>query len=401
MAALTQDIVGVRRAKTLFGLTGCHLVNDFYGMVFPVFLFSLIKAFGLSNLEAGLVTFANVFTSAIFQPTIGYYADLHQKRKTALTIGLGLCGVSMFILGLSGSYGYGVLLAAAVLLGLAGSAYHPQSTNMLAYFFPQSRGKASGIHGIGNGLGFVTVFLAGGLFIGALGWQQAAYVLVIPGLLAAVAATVLFEEPATIGGRGALKGISKPLLLLTIVSGFNMMVSMGFIAFVPTFFSAKGGLSVAASSILVAVMLLPVIGTQPLGGSLSDRLGRRTVILLSLIIATAALVAFSLVALFSSWSTWEVVLLSLLGSLLFSSIFFMPPVALMFASELAVGERRGTTVGVVWGVSIAMGSLTPPLVGGLSDSLGYPLAFLSLASLSVAGIVLALRLPLGKPSPRG
>src|SRR3990170_5865003 len=104
MASLTVDITGARKAKILYGLTGCHLVNDFYSMIFPVFLFSLIRAFGLSNLEAGIITFANVFTSAIFQPTIGYYADLHQKRKTALTIGLGLCGVSMFILGLSGSY---------------------------------------------------------------------------------------------------------------------------------------------------------------------------------------------------------------------------------------------------------------------------------------------------------
>src|SRR3990172_1776809 len=100
MAVLTQDIVGTRKAKLLYGLTGCHLLNDFYSMIFPVFLFSLIRSFGLSNLEAGLVTFANVFTSAVFQPTIGYYADLHQKRKAALIMGLVLCGVSMAVLGL-------------------------------------------------------------------------------------------------------------------------------------------------------------------------------------------------------------------------------------------------------------------------------------------------------------
>lgn len=393
MAALTQDIAGTRKAKILYGLTGCHLVNDFYSMIFPVFLFSLIRSFGLSNLEAGLVTFANVFTSAVFQPTIGYYADLHQKRKAALMIGLGLCAISMAVLGVSGNLGYGVLLAAAVLLGLAGSAYHPQSTNILAYFFPQSRGKASGIHGIGNALGFVTVFLAGGLFIGGLGWQQAAYVMIIPGILAAVAASILFEEPGSIGGRGALKGISRPLVLLTVVNGFNMMVFMGFISFVPTFYSAGGGLPVATASTLVALMLLPALLTQPLGGSLSDRLGRRKVILISLGISTVAVVGFGLSALAAAWAVWQVVLLCVLGSVVFSFLLFMSPVAMMFASELAVGERRGTTVGVVWGMSIAMGSLTPPLVGGLSDSFGYPVAFLSLAVLSIAGILLALRLP--------
>ena len=393
MAVLTQDIVGARKAKILYGLTGCHLVNDFYSMIFPVFLFSLIRAFGLSNLEAGIVTFANVFTSAIFQPTIGYYADLHQKRKAALMMGLGLCAVSMAIMGLSGNLGYGVLLAAAVLLGLAGSAYHPQSTSILAYFFPQSRGKASGIHGIGNALGFVTVFLAGGLFIGSLGWQQAAYIMIIPGILAALAAGYLFEEPASVGGRGALKGISRPLVLLTIVNGFNMMVFMGFISFLPVFYSAKGGLPVATTSTLVAFMLLPALLTQPLGGALSDRLGRRNVILLALAIATAAVVGFGLLAFLTSWTFWQTALLSIVGSIVFCFLLFMSPVSLMFGSELAVGERRGTTVGVVWGMSIAMGSLTPPLVGGVSDAFGYPTAFLSLAVLSIAGILLGLRLP--------
>lgn len=393
MAVLTQDIVGSRKAKLLYGLTGCHLVNDFYSMIFPVFLFSLIKAFGLSNLEAGIITFANVFTSAIFQPTIGYYADLHQKRKAALMIGLALCAVSMAILGLSGNYGYGMLLAAAILLGLAGSAYHPQSTNILAYFFPQSRGKASGIHGIGNALGFVTVFLAGGLFIAALGWQQAAYVMIIPGILAALVAGVLFEEPGSVGGQGALKGISRPMVLLTIVNGFNMMVFMGFVSFIPTFYSRVGDLQIATASSLVALMLLPALVTQPLGGILSDRMGRRNVILLALSIATIAVIAFGLSGFISSWATWHIALMSVLGSAVFSFLLFMSPVSLMFASELAVGERRGTTVGVVWGMSIAMGSLTPPLVGGLSDSFGYPVAFLSLAVLSLAGLVLGLRLP--------
>ncbi|MDP2728268.1 MAG: MFS transporter, partial [Dehalococcoidia bacterium] len=240
MAVLTQDIVGTRKAKNLYGLTGCHLVNDFYAMIFPVFLFSFIRAFGLSNLEAGIVTFANIFTSAIFQPTIGYYADIHQKRKVALIIGLGVCGASMALLGFSGNYGYGMLLAAAMLLGLAGSAYHPQSTNILAYFFPQSKGRASGIHGMGNAAGFVTVFLVGGLFIGALGWQQAAYIMIIPGFLAAMAAGLLFEEPATVGGRGILKGISRPLILLTVVNGFNMMVFMGLVSFIPVFYNVSG-----------------------------------------------------------------------------------------------------------------------------------------------------------------
>lgn len=393
MAGLMQDIVGARKAKILYGLTGCHLVNDFYSMIFPVFLFSLIKAFGLSNLQAGIITFANVFTSAVFQPTIGYYADLHRKRKAALMIGLGLCAVSMAVLGLSGNFGYGVLLAAAVLLGLAGSAYHPQSTNILAHFFPQSRGRASGIHGIGNALGFVTVFTVGGLFIGNLGWQQAAYVMIVPGVIAVLAAAYLFEEPSTVGGRGALKGISRPLLLLAVVNGFDMMVFMGFITFVPTFYSAGGGLPVAAASILVALMVLPALLTQPLGGSLSDRIGRRNVVLLSLIIATLAVVGFGLVALLPSWAVWHVALLTILGAVVLSFLLFMSPVALMFASELAVGERRGTTVGVVWGMSIAMSSLTPPLVGGLSDSFGYAVAFLSLGALSVAGFVLALLLP--------
>jgi FSR family fosmidomycin resistance protein-like MFS transporter len=396
MAVLTQDIAGTRKVRILYGLTGCHLVNDFYSMIFPVFLYSLIRAFGLSNLEAGIVTFTTVLASAVFQPVIGYYSDLHRKRKFSLAFGLLLAGASMAILGLANSYW--TLIAAAVLLGLGGSAYHPQSTNLLAYFFPQSRGRASGIHGIGNALGFVTVFLAGGLFIGALGWRQAAYLMIIPGILASLFAWAAFEEPTTVGGKGIIKGITKPLVVLTLANGFNMMVFMGFITFIPVFYATKGGFPVPLANTLVAVMLLPVLLAQPLGGALSDKLGRRNVILLSLIMVSLFVVSFSLYSGIIVWSLPGIVLLTFLASAIFSFLLFMSPVALMFASELAVGERRGTTVGVVWGMSIAMGSLTPPLVGYLIDSFGFSLAFLSLLVLAVGGVLLTLALPRRGPA---
>jgi MFS family permease len=70
------------------------------------------------------------------------------------------------------------------------------------------------------------------------------------------------------------------------------------------------------------------------------------------------------------------------------------PVCLVYAAELAVGERVGTSVGILWGFAMGMGALAPLLVGYLRDIFpDFRMAFMSLVCIAFAGAFMALFLP--------
>ena len=70
------------------------------------------------------------------------------------------------------------------------------------------------------------------------------------------------------------------------------------------------------------------------------------------------------------------------------------PVYLIFAAELAVGERVGTAVGVMWGFAMAMGAVAPLLVGYLRDAFpDFHMAFMSLVIIALIGVIMSCFLP--------
>ena len=85
-----------------------------------------------------------------------------------------------------------------------------------------------------------------------------------------------------------------------------------------------------------------------------------------------------------------VVALSLLAGF-FSSL--MPPVAMLYASELASGGRTGTAVGVVWGLGISVSSVAPLLSGAAIDRYGFVVAYVGLSVVALIAALVALRLP--------
>ncbi|MGH2368739.1 MAG: MFS transporter, partial [Chloroflexota bacterium] len=182
---MTAAALPLRRGAGWFllGLTTCHAVNDLYGLVLPPLLPALQAGFQLSYLQLGLLAFAATVVSAFGQPLVGYWADLHRRRRVALVAGFLLYPVAMAMLG--GAPTYASLLAAAAVLGLASTTYHPQSTTLLLARFSANRGWASGIHGIGNSVGFTLAPLLIGPLADGFGWRTAALAMALPALAAA------------------------------------------------------------------------------------------------------------------------------------------------------------------------------------------------------------------------
>ena len=82
--------------------------------------------------------------SGLTQAPMGYLAD-HVGARKVLLIGLSLGGFALIMLGLHLSYPW--LIASAVLLGLANSAYHPADYAILSAHMDEARmGRAFSIH---------------------------------------------------------------------------------------------------------------------------------------------------------------------------------------------------------------------------------------------------------------
>ncbi|HVC35790.1 MAG TPA: MFS transporter [Chloroflexota bacterium] len=379
-----DERIGQRR-RILISLVGCHTVNDFYTLVIPIMLPAIRASFGLSYSAVAIVPFLTQATSAVLQPTLGYLADRRTLRRLMMV--LGFLAFACAMIGLGQSRSFLAVLVAAICLGIAGSTYHPQSATLLAYFFEKKgRGFAQGIHGMGNAAGFVLGPVVGGFLLARLDWHQAATWLALPACAAAVAALLLLAEPPGRGGQGLLAGITRPLVLLTLVNGLALATSSTFTNWLPSYYVSHG-YTLAGSALLTALMSVAAFLAQPLGGALSDRLGRRNLLVYAPAGTCASLVVFLLVPSIG----WAIGLSVVVG--FWSSL--MPPVTMVYASELAAGERTGTAVGIVWGLGTTMSALALPASGWIIDAAGGQIApaYAALAALAGLAAILALRLP--------
>ena len=73
----------------------------------------------------------------------------------------------------------------------------------------------------------------------------------------------------------------------------------------------------------------------------------------------------------------------------------MPPVTMVYASELASGERSGMAVGIVWGTGTALSSVFPLVTGVMIENWGFDLTFLSLVLVGPLIALIAALLPRG------
>lgn len=379
--------ISVRKYTLLYGLSSSHFINDFYQAVLPIFLPVLIVNLKLSYFEAGLASFLSIIIAAIFQPVVGYYADLHIKRKATIIVGLLIIGLAVSSIAFVNSYI--ILLLVCIALGFGSSTFHAQSTNLLSMHYPKKKGMIQGIHGFGGGLGIFAAPIATGFLIAALGLKLGALLMVIPAIIMAFVASKVIDEPSIKGGKGFTRGISSDLLLLSLVYGLNVMIVMGFMSFLPTYFFNKG-FSISEAGVLSSIMLFSGLFAQPIGGHISDLWGRKRIMILSLFLLALSVYLFSV-----SQGYFVFFSLILLG---FVSLVAWP-VGLAFASELArgqLGERGGTSVGLVFGISLILASTAPLMVGKLADYYGFGKAFLFLGLFAILGGVIACFLPGGK-----
>src|SRR5215211_7342357 len=137
--------------RTLAAISIAHWVSHFHLMVLPMLFPFLKEQLGVGYIELGFSVTVFAVISGLTQAPMGYLAD-HIGARKILLAGLPLGGFALIMLALHLSYP--VLIASAVLLGLANSVYHPADYAILSAHMDEARmGRAFSIHTFAGFLG--------------------------------------------------------------------------------------------------------------------------------------------------------------------------------------------------------------------------------------------------------
>jgi FSR family fosmidomycin resistance protein-like MFS transporter len=166
-------------------------------------------------------------------------------------------------------------------------------------------------------------------------------------------------------------------------------MSAAITTYLPIYLSEEGAdlwLAGAALSILEAAGVFGAL----LGGSLSDRLGRRLILLLSML--TSPILLF----LFMGFRDWaQIAILPLLGF----SVISTTPVIMALVQE-SYPNNRALANGIYMAMSFLIRSVAVVLLGGIGDLLGLRQGFMISGILMLLGIPLIFLLPQARSQPK-
>ncbi len=370
------------RLAPLIGLSFAHFVNDFYQFLIPLLLPFLIPEFRFSYFYSGVLVAAYLGVSVVLNPIVGHFADTRRRRKEILCFGLAFFAISLSALRFATNYA--TLFILSLVPGIGFSGYHPQATKFISTLYGKRMGRNMGLHGIGGGLGIFAAPVVLVPLISIFGWRDVVSFLFIPGCVVALVLWKILDEPKTTPCKTAPNLRIRPLMLLSIVHGFGGFVFRGFVNFLPLYFVAARGTTIIEMGLLTGLLLAAGIVAEPLGGAISDTIGRRRLFTISLSVLMVSLLAFL--------NTSGLVSLIWLVVIGFSFNATMP-VGLTYASELAPAERTGMCVGIVFGSSMAFGLASTLMVGAMIDVFDFYWSFMGLSLFAGVAAILSLLLP--------
>jgi FSR family fosmidomycin resistance protein-like MFS transporter len=372
------------RTGQVLTLAGAHLVHDVYSSFLAPLLPLLIDTLGLSLAQAGSLTMFQRLPSLI-NPFIGVMADRVDLRLF-IVLAPSVTAVSMSLLGLAPSYA--VLALLLVVAGFSAAFFHVPGPVVVA--------RVSGRQ-VGKGMSF---WMAGGELartVGPLFAVAAVSLLTLEGMWPVMAvgiasSVVIYLRvkdivlPASARTHSSLRQAWRAMRHVLLPLG-GIMLARGFMSgaltsFLPTFIRAEGQSLWFGGMTLAALELSGAAGAL-LAGTLSDRVGRRWVLLAALSTAPFLLLAFLAV------DGWLILpLLVLMGATLFSTT----PVIMAMVQDHA-GDHPATANGLYMGIAFVIGAVTPFLVGWLADIVGLDSAFAWSAVLSLVSVPLVFALP--------
>ena len=378
----------------LLSLGFCHLLNDLMQSLLPA-LYPMLKAqLHLDFSQVGMLTLAFMLTASLLQPQIGMFTD---KKPLPYSLAVGMAGTLTGLVLLSMAESYTAVLLAACFIGTGSAVFHPEASRV-------ARAASGGRYGIAQ-----SIFQVGGNLGGAIGPLLAAFIILPRGqgsiawfsLAALLAMMVLTrvgmwysarlreanEElraahpqgkdakhaPPPAPAAGVVFFVGLLMVLVFSKNAYNSSITTFFTFYLMEHFS----LPVRDSQVQLFIYMAAVAMGTLVGGHISDRIGRRPMIWISILGALPFTLMLPYANLF-----WTGVL-TIVIALMMASAF---PAILVYAHELLPG-RVGMVSGMFFGFSFGLGGLAAAGLGRLADAYGIVFVYHLTAWLPAIGLL--------------
>lgn len=369
-------------------LTVGHTVHDTYAAFLSPLLPLFIETLDLSRTAAGLLS---VFYQgpSLLQPLIGHLSDQMPGHRVRYGVILAptVAGVAMSLLGVMPAYG--LLALFLTVAGLNSAILHSIGPVMAGRLSGKSLGQGMGVWMVGGELGRT---LGPVVIAAAVQWLtlEGTPWLMFGGFLTSI---LLYARLQNVPGRPVSRAerpawrqmlqVMRPLLvpLVGIITVRAFMLA-ALSTYLPVFLTEEGAALWFAGISLSVLEAAGVVGAL-LGGGLSDRLGRRTVLLASLILTPALMFAF-LAA--DDWSRFP--LLLLLG---FTALSLTP--VIMALVQESFPENRALANGAYMALSFGLRAGAVVVLGAIGDFWGMRTAFTVSALIPLLGVPFLLLMP--------
>jgi MFS family permease len=380
-AKKTSFFSGLTKNTFLLALTSlfADISSEMLYPILPIFLTQNLKVGGSI---VGIVEGVAETTQNIVQGFSGWLSDKWQKRKGIAVFGYVLAALSKPFIGLA--TGWPVVLGARFMDRFgSGTRSAPRDALIAASADEKNRGKAFGLEGAGDNLGaFIGPLIAVALlFLVEINIRSVFYLSIIPGGLAVLMIIAVRERKVAFQSKVKIDpsyrqfpaSYRKYLLATALFGVGNSSNAFLILQTKDLGVSFKNTILIYAAFNLVAALI-----SYP-SGNLSDKLGRKNILLVSFIIFLITYAGFAFTK-----NLW------LIGGLfclygLYQGIF--RSVGKAMAADLVPAHLRVSGIGW-YSTMVGLSGLIASIVAGqLWDKAGHTAVFLYGAAFSIIGII--------------
>jgi len=373
-----------------------HGATHWIAATFYLLLPFITRDLGLSYTEAGLLVTCFYVSSAAANLPSGSVVDLTGRRILIQAIALIGGAAGLFAVGMASTY---LALAVAVtLIGATNMLWHPAAISYLSGHLPKNRGYALSIHALGANLGDAVAPLVAGWMLLTMTWHGTAQFNALSGILVAALLLLVLNGGDTQAKAEAKKTDLRTYLsstwtafrkrevwTLCMMGGMRSMMQGGLLVFLPLYLADELKLNPFWMGISLMLLQLGGVIAAPIAGILSDRIGRRPIVLAGMSSTTILVLALG----FVTDPTIFVAAISVLGFCMYA----MRPVIHSWLMDRTPPALAATMTSAMFGTQSVLTALAPPIGGLIADLWGLAAVFYFLAACVLVANAIALAVP--------
>ena len=392
MTATTQPIESSAAAeKSTFDTPGvitvssAHGIHDTYSGFLAPLLPILIENLALTKTAAALLSVFYQVPSLI-QPVIGHFGDRVNLRMLVV-LGPAISAVMMSLMGIAPTYA--VLILLMIVAGFSSAGLHAIGPVIAGLLSGKQLGRGMSYWMVAGELArtvspVLVVAAVTLLTPRGLPW------LMIGGIVASVVLYVRlrnvpdYRPPAgnNLRWSEALRRMRPLILPMAVVIGTRALLFAACTTFLPTFLTEEGVAYQFAGSSL-SIMEAAAVAGALLFGVISDRVGRRRILIALTLLGPLAVLLFLMV---KGW--WLVPLLLVVGFTLLSTTPVLMALVLGWTNEY-----RSLANGIYMALNFVLISVGTLIVGAIADRYGLRAAITTSAIVMLVGLPAAFFLP--------